>query len=38
MEFVAVGLIGASLASAAWLMAEQALARPMALVASALGR
>jgi len=38
MEFVAVGLIGASLASAAWLVAEQALARPMALVASALGR
>ena len=37
-EFVAVGLIGASLASAAWLMTEQALARPMALVASALGK
>lgn len=38
MEFVAVGLIGVSLASAAWLMVEQALARPLALVASALGR
>ena len=36
MEFVAVGLIATSLA-AAWQMTEQALARPLALAASALG-
>jgi hypothetical protein len=36
MEFVAVGLIATSLA-AAWQMTEQVQARPLALVASALG-
>lgn len=37
MEFMAVGAIAASLATGAWLMTEQALERPMALIASALG-
>lgn len=37
IEFVAVGAIAASLATGAWLMTEQALERPIALIASALG-
>ena len=38
MEFVAVGTITVSLALSAWVMAEQALVRPMALVANALAK
>src|SRR5205823_4088373 len=37
MEFVSVGIIAASMAVTVWSMAEQALARPMAAVAAALG-
>jgi len=37
MEFIAVGLIATSLVTAAWQMTGQALARPLVLVASALG-
>jgi hypothetical protein len=37
MEFIAVGLIATLLVTAAWQMTGQALARPLALVESALG-
>jgi len=37
MEFVSVGVIGASMALTIWSMASEALARPMAAVAVALG-
>lgn len=37
MEFISVGVIAASLAVTIWSMVEQALARPMAAVAAALG-
>jgi hypothetical protein len=36
-EFIASGVIAATLATGGWFMAEQALARPLALVFSALG-
>jgi hypothetical protein len=37
MEFASVGIIAASLALTLWSLAEQALAKPMASVAAALG-
>ena len=37
MEFISIGVIAAALATTIWSMVEQALARPMAAVAAALG-